>query len=38
MNNNLKVILGTVSGIIIGGLTVVGANQTNSSYKLKLYR
>ena len=27
MNNNLKVILGTVAGIMIGGLTVVGANQ-----------
>ena len=27
MNNNLKVVLGTVTCIIIGGLTVVGANQ-----------
>ena len=27
MKNNLKVILGTVAGVIIGGLTVVGANQ-----------
>ena len=27
MNNNLKVALGTVAGIMIGGLTVVGANQ-----------
>ena len=27
MNNNLKVVLGTVAGIMIGGLTVVGANQ-----------
>jgi len=28
MNNNLKVVLGTVAGVMIGGLTVVWANQT----------
>ena len=27
MNNNLKIVLGTVAGAMIGGLTVVGANQ-----------
>ncbi len=27
MNNNLKVVLGTLTGVIISGLTVVGANQ-----------
>ncbi len=27
MNNNLKVVLGTVAGVMIGGITVVGANQ-----------
>jgi hypothetical protein len=27
VNNNLKVVLGTVAGVMIGGITVVGANQ-----------
>ena len=27
MNNNLKVILGTIAGAMVVGLTVVGANQ-----------
>jgi hypothetical protein len=27
MNNNLKVVLGTITGVVIGGLSVVGANQ-----------
>ncbi len=27
MNNNFKILLGTIAGIMIGGLTVVGANQ-----------
>lgn len=41
MNNNLKIILGTVAGIMIGGLTVVGANQAiqalqNTDIKISL--
>ncbi len=27
MNNNLKAILGTLAGAMVGGLTVVGANK-----------
>lgn len=41
MNNNLKVVLGTVAGIMIGSLTVVGANQAiqalqNTEIKISL--
>ena len=41
MNNNLKVILGTIAGVLIGGMTVVIANQTiqalqNTGIKISL--
>ena len=41
MNNNLKVVLGTLAGIIIGGVSVVVANQAiqatqNTEIKISL--